>query len=111
MLDQGQTLKSLIQQLVSFFDDDIYAALLVLGGTAMSFHYDLLHSLIGGVPITMAIGDPVSGKSTAVEAALALFDERESVGGWWIKPNLFRNISLKIILFCKLCLYITTVFI
>ncbi|CAB4026318.1 Hypothetical predicted protein, partial [Paramuricea clavata] len=80
MLDQGQMLKSLIQQLVSFIDDDINVALLVVGGTVMSFHYDLLHSLIGGVPITMAIGDPVSGKSTTVEAMLALFDERESVG-------------------------------
>ena len=29
----------------------------------MSFHYDLLYNTMSGVPITIAIGDPVSGKS------------------------------------------------
>ena len=64
-----------------FFEDDIHAALLVLSGVAMSFHFELSHnSLGGGVPPTLATGDPVTGKSKAVEAAMAIFDERDSIG-------------------------------
>ena len=55
--------------------------MLVMGGVAMSFHFDLLYNTMGGVPITVAIGDPVSGKSTAVEAAMAIFNQRDSIGG------------------------------
>jgi predicted ATPase len=51
-----------------------------MGGVAMSFHFDLLYNTMGGVPITVAIGDPVSGKSTAVEAAMAIFNQRDSIG-------------------------------
>ena len=70
----------MVHQLQKFFDDDIHAALLVLGGVAMAFHFQLLHNSLGGVPPSLAIGDPVSGKSKAVEAAMAIFDERESIG-------------------------------
>ena len=69
----------MVHQLQKFFDDDIHAALLVLGGVAMAFHFQLLHNSLGGVPPSLAIGDPVSGKSKAVEAAMAIFDERESI--------------------------------
>ena len=69
----------MVHQLEKFFEDDIHAALLVLGGVAMSFHFKLLHNS-GGVPPTLAIGDPVSGKSKAVEAAMAIFDEQDSIG-------------------------------
>ena len=58
-----------------------HAALLVIGGVAMSFHFSLLYSTIGGVPPTIAIGDPVWGKSTAVECAMAIFDQRDCIGG------------------------------
>lgn len=37
----------------------------------------------------MAIGDPVSGKSTAVQAAMALFNQTESIGGWYFKYKLW----------------------
>ena len=70
----------MVHQMQTFFDDDIHAALLVLGGVAMAFHFELLHNSLGGVPPTIAIGDPVSGKSKAVEAAMAIFDERDSIG-------------------------------
>ena len=80
-MDEGESLKELLLQLEPFFENDIYAALLILGGVAMSFHFQLLHNSIGGVPPTLAIGDPVSGKSTAVEAAMAIFDQRDSIGG------------------------------
>ena len=36
---------------------------------------------MGGVPPTLAVGDPVSGNSTAVKAALPLFNLRECLGG------------------------------
>ena len=64
-----------------FFGPDISAVLLVLGGAGMAFHYKLLTEIMGGVPLTLAVGDPVSGKSAAVEAALSLFDQRECIGG------------------------------
>jgi hypothetical protein len=70
----------MVHELHKFFDDDIHAALLVLGGVTMAFHFELLYSSLGGVPPTLAIGDPVSGKSKAVEAAMAIFDERDSIG-------------------------------
>ena len=79
-MDGGESLKQMVDQMEKFFDDDIHAALLVLGGVAMSFHFELLHNSLGGVPSTLAVGDPVSGKSKAVEAAMAIFDERDSIG-------------------------------
>ena len=47
----------------------------------MAFYFQQLCDLVGGVPPTLAVGDPVSGKSTAVECALALFNQRECTGG------------------------------
>ena len=43
--------------------------------------FHLLYNTMCGVPITVAIGDPVSGKSTAVEAAMAVINQRDSIGG------------------------------
>ena len=80
-LDAGDSLRDLLVHLEQFFGKDIYAALLVIGGVAMSFHFSLLYSTIGGVPPTIAIGDPVWGKSTAVECAMAIFDQRDCIGG------------------------------
>ena len=38
----------MVHQMQTFFDDDIHAALLVFGGVAMAFHFELLHNLLGG---------------------------------------------------------------
>ena len=46
----------------------------------MAFHFQQLCDLMGGVPPTLAVRDPVSGKSTAVECALPLFDQRKCIG-------------------------------
>jgi hypothetical protein len=78
-LDHGETLKQLLIHLEPFFGNDIYAAMLVMGGVAMSFHFDLLYNTMGGVSRTVVIG--ASGKSTAVEAAMAIFNQRDSIGG------------------------------
>lgn len=53
----------------------------MLGGAGMAFHYKLLSEIMGDVPPTLAVGDPVSGKSTEMEAALSLFDQRKCIGG------------------------------
>ncbi|XP_067020202.1 uncharacterized protein [Acropora muricata] len=79
-IDNGESLRQVISNLETFYGDDISAVLLVLGGTAMAFHYQQLTKLVGGVPPTIAVGDPVSGKSTAVECAMALFNQRECIG-------------------------------
>ena len=78
---KGKALKSwsYVLSLEPFFGNDIYGALFVIGGVAMSFHFTLLHNLIGGVPPVIAIGDLVPGKSTAVEAAMAIFEQREPI--------------------------------
>ena len=80
-LDNGASLREMILNQEEFFGPDMPSALLVLGGTAMSFHYQSLQNVMKGVPVTMALGDPVSGKSSAVEASMSLFNVREAIGG------------------------------
>lgn len=47
--------------------------LLVVSGGLMSFHYLTVIELYGGCAITVATGDPGTGKSTSISAALAMF--------------------------------------
>lgn len=47
--------------------------LLVVAGTALSFHYETVVEEYGGCPITVAIGEPETGKSMAIRAGLSLF--------------------------------------
>ena len=61
--------------------------LLVIGGTGMAFHYKLLNETTGGDPPTLAVGDPVSGKSTVVDAASSVFDQTVCAGGKWFKMS------------------------
>lgn len=58
----------------SFYGQDIAT---VLGGAAMAFWYQQLTKLVGGVPLTLAVGYPVSRKSTPVECAMPLFNQQE----------------------------------
>ena len=71
----------MISNLKSFYGGNISAVLLVLDGTAMAFHYQPPTKLAGGVPPILAVHDPVSGKSTAVECAMAFFNQQECIGG------------------------------
>ena len=43
----------------------------------MAFWYQQHTKLVGGVPLTLAVGYPVSRKSTAVECAMPLFNQQE----------------------------------
>ena len=63
----------MISNLESFYGQDITT---VLGGAALAFWYLQLTKLVGGVPLTLAVGYPVSRKSTAVECAMPLFQQK-----------------------------------
>ena len=58
------------------------SALLAIGGVGLAVHYEQLCNLYDGVPLNiMAWGKPVSGKTTAVRAAMAVIGQQEAVGG------------------------------
>lgn len=61
-------------------------SLLVIGGLVMAVHYDQLMNIYGdGVPLIMAYGYPVTGKSTAVDAAMAIIGQRDNIGGKFLR--------------------------
>lgn len=64
------------------------SALLAIGGVGLAVHYEQLCNLFDGVPLIMAWGKPVSGKTTAVRVAMALIGQDEAVGG------MFTNLLL-----------------
>ena len=77
------------------------SALLVLGGVGLAVHYEQLSELYNGVPLIMAYGQPVSGKSVAVEAAMAVIGQDEKTGGK-IEHNLvgvYRNVLNTCVIF------------
>ena len=65
-LDNGNTLKLLVEKLGSLMKSNFESALMLLGGMGVALHYEQLNSLFDGIPITMAHGLPISGKSLAV---------------------------------------------
>jgi hypothetical protein len=69
----------LIQE--KYMAENFPSTLLVLGGVGLAVHYEQLSKLFSGVPLIMAYGKPVSGKSTAVEAAMAVIGMEEKIGG------------------------------
>ena len=56
-------------------------ALLTQGVMGVALHYEMFSELFDGVPLTMAYGKPVSGKSLAVHIAMSIIGEDKSVGG------------------------------
>ena len=60
----------------------------MLGGMGVAIHYEQLTSLYDGVPLIMAFGDPVSGKSAA-EMAMSLFSGGACIGGTVPGPVIF----------------------
>lgn len=52
--------------------------LLVMARTVLSFHYECIVEMYGGCPITVAVGDPETGKSTALRAGLSIFGGDDS---------------------------------
>lgn len=80
-MDDGSALRKLIELQESVFGSNFPSALLVLGGLGISTHYEYLSNKLRGVPLTLALGEPISQKSTAVECALALFGISNCIGG------------------------------
>ena len=80
-LDGGLSLKKIIDIQSKYMGDNFAPALLVIGGLALVLHYQELTLMYDGVPLVMAYGLPVSGKSLAVQIAMALIGEDRSIGG------------------------------
>ena len=75
----SRALKKLLEfQESALSDNNALAALLVVGGVVLGVHYAIMHI---GVPTTIALGLPVSGKTKAVEAAMSILGGTEGVGG------------------------------
>ena len=67
--------------LESCMGDNFLSSLLVLGGLGLAVHFEQLIKQVDGVPLIMAFGTPISGKSTAVKIAMALIGKFEKIGG------------------------------
>ncbi len=80
-LDDGGTLKRLIDVQYECMGENFLPSLFVLGGLCLAVHFEQLFNQFDGVPLIVAYGAPVSGKSTAVEAAMAVIGQSEKIGG------------------------------
>lgn len=80
-LDSGEALKGMISVMDKYMKGNFPAALLVIGGVGLAIHFEQLVDSLDGVPLIMAWGKPVSGKTTAANAAMAIIGQKESIGG------------------------------
>ena len=77
-----KSLVELLSVMENHMIDNFYATVLVLGGLGVAIHYEQLKKQSDrGVPLVMADGQPVSGKSTAVSIAMSIIGQRISIGG------------------------------
>ena len=77
----------------SHMGSNFASTLLTIGGVGLAVHYEQLCQLYDGVPLIVAWGKPVSGKTTAAKAAMALIGQQDAVGGTYVS-------STNLILFC-----------
>ena len=68
-----EPLGSLINLMEIIEKHNFFSSLLVIAGVCLAFHYEVVLDLYGGCPITIALGEAETGKSTAIRAGLALF--------------------------------------
>ena len=66
-------LANLIATLGIILKHNFVPGLIVVSGVIMAFHYSTIKEIFGGCPITVAIGESETGKSTTIRAALSLF--------------------------------------
>lgn len=90
-LDSGEALKCMIDTMDRYMKGNFPSALLMIGGVGLAIHYKQLVNSLDGVPLILAWGKPVSGTTTAANAAMAIIGQRESIGG--------KNASIIIILY------------
>lgn len=89
-LDYGTSLKNIITIQSKHMGDNFAPALLVIGGLGLVLHYQILSELYDGVPLVMAYGLPVSGKSLAVQIAMSVIGEDKSIGGYYHFSVIYR---------------------
>lgn len=66
-------LADLIATLEIILKHNFVPGLIVVSGAIMAFHFSTIKEMFGGCPITVAIGESETGKSTTIRAALSLF--------------------------------------
>ena len=94
-LDQGASLRRMLEIQKKYVGANFPSNILLLGGLGLAVHYEQLSKIYDGVPLTIAYGHPVSGKSSAVKAVMAVIGQDEKTGGkhkyviWAIWP--FQN--------------------
>lgn len=71
-LDSGEALKCMIDTMDRYMKGNFPSALLMIGGVGLAIHYKQLVNSLDGVPLILAWGKPVSGKTTAPNAAMAI---------------------------------------
>lgn len=71
-LDRGEALRELLLAMGGLFGENYYSSLCMIAGMAMSVHAELIHKQRHAMPMVMAVGEPKSGKSTALECATSL---------------------------------------
>jgi len=67
-------LKKLITILETISKHNFSPTLMVLAGAMMSFHYSTVVQMNGGCSTIVAMGQSETGKSTAIRAALSIFE-------------------------------------
>ena len=67
------SLADLIATLEIILKHNFLPGLIVVSGAIMAFHFSTIKEMFGGCPITVAIGESETGKSTTIRAALSLF--------------------------------------
>ena len=80
-LDSGEVLVSIIKTMDRFMHGNFPSALMMIGGVGLTVHYEQLVNNFDGVPLILAWGKPVSGKTTAANVAMSIIGQRESIGG------------------------------
>lgn len=76
-----EILKNTIKVMYNHMGSNFASTLLTIGGFGLAVHYEQLCNLYDGVPLIVAWGKPVSGKTTAAKAAMALTGQQDAVGG------------------------------
>lgn len=66
-------LVDLIATLEIILKHNFLPGLIVVSGVIIAFHFSTVKEMFGGCPITVAIGESETGKSTMIKAALSLF--------------------------------------
>jgi hypothetical protein len=71
-LDGGESIRNLILSMKDLFGENFFNSLFMLAGMAMSVHAELIYKQRHAMPMVIAIGEPKSGKSTALECAASM---------------------------------------